>query len=594
MSLTIVRDRPSRRRAYGINAPLYVSVAGGARVRALEWSHLGLVLDRDDLPPLDGGLAHLTLHLNFQGYEIGVPAMAREDVTGEMDPGADRIRLEFVDLPQRSAELIEHFVEDYVRGRIVPAQDTLVRIDAPAEPISTKPDAPRNEDAAPRRNLKPLAMTLFYLVLGIGVMGYIGVLLYTNYVRLEVRSAVVSRPVETLRMNTNATVMEVLKNEGDRVRGGEVIVKLADPELDARIERAQAVVATAQAATRRARRRLAIEERRIRDYRALDDRERERTEEEVRRRLERWLRSVRRLQRAVVVPSDPIPSPSLVFFQPGDVILSCQAQLKDREWADLTAIRLMLPEPLAIRDYRRAELVTCGELLALYREHRRDYEAFKQARRERDRRFKIDRMSETRLFNGREFVVDLDVAILERDKAKAKEAEAVAMVNALRRSRDAAEIRSASGGRVSRMLAVPSLPMNRGDAVAVLEADVPPVVDVYLTQEEAEIVVLGDRVDVYVAALDRHMGATVVRLDRTEGFRDEQRDRVLWRGPKDRSALAVLRFNESEVTGDLETGLPVTALFHRRSPSAGPGVLARKLRGTLEWGDSAPAPAMIP
>ena len=593
MSLTIVRDRPSRRRAYGINAPLYVSVAGGARVRAHEWSHLGLVLDRDDLPPLDGGLAHVTLHLNFQGYEIGVPAMAREDATGEMDPGADRIRLEFVDLPQRSAELIEHFVEDYVRGRIVPAQDTLVRIDAPAEPISTQPDKPK-EEAKPKRNWKPLVMTLFYLVLGTGVMGYIGVLLYTNYVRLEVRSAVVSRSIETLRLNTNATIAEVLRNEGDRVRRGEVIVRLADPELDAEVERAEAVLATAKAATRRARRRLAIEERRIRDYRALDDQERERTEEEVRRRLERWLRSVRRLQRAVVAPIEPIPPPSLVFFQPGDASSSCEARLKDREWADLTAIRLMLPEPLAVRDYRRAELVTCGELLALYREHRRDYEAFKQARRERDRRFKIDRLSDVRLFNGREFVVDLDVALLERDKAKAKEAEAAAVIEALKRSRDGAEVRSASGGRVSRMLAVPALAMNRGEAVAVVEADVPPVVDVYLTQEEAEVIALGDRVDVYVAALDRHMGASVVRLDRTEGFRDEQRDRVLWRGPKDRSALAVLRFDESEVTGDLETGLPVTALFHRHDPSAGPGVLARKLRGTLSGDAEAAIPTMIP
>ena len=591
MSLTIVRDRPSVRRAYGINAPLFVSVAGGERIRAHEWSHVGLVLDRDVLPPLDGGLAHVTLHLNFQGYEIGVPVRAKEDLTGEVDPGPDRIRLEFVDLPQRSAELIEHFVEDFVRGRIVPAQDTLVRIDAPAEPISTKPDKKPDDGAKDRIALKPILMTALYLVLGTLVMGYIAVLLYTNYVRLEVRTAVVSRPIETLRVNTNATISEVLKEPGDLVSRGEVVARLADPELEERIARAEAVVETAVNATRRARRRLAIDQRRIKDYRALDDAERTRTMRDLERARERWWRTLARLRRAVVLPDGPGDAAALIVL-PGDRFATCEGGLKEREWADLIALRIMLPAPQTLRDLRRADLVTCRELGALYREHARLREDYREAVKQAKRRFRIDRLSDVRLFNGREFVVDLDVALLERDKAKAKETEARAMVDALRTSRSRGDIRAASGGRVVEMLAVPKLPMTRGDTLAVIEADVPPVIDVYLTQEEAEVVALGDRVDVYVPALDRRLDAVVARIDRTEGFRDEQRDQVVWRGPKDRSALATLRLEEDEVTGDLRTGLPVTALFHRRGASAGPSVVESYARSF--WRTDEPPMALIP
>ena len=537
---------------------MFVSLAGGERIRAREWSQLGMVVDEASVPPpvLAGGTVHSALFLNFQGYDIQVPARAKLDVTGEVDPGPGLVRLEFVDLSPRSAELIEHFVEDFVRGRVVPAQDTLVRIDAPPEPISTKPDKPPDEGTG-RRSWRPLIMSTFYLLLGAAVLGYLGVLFYANAIRLEVTSAVVTRPIETVRTSEDAVVERVFREPGDVVEPGDLIAKLADPELEERIERARAVVETAANATTRARRRLRIDEQRVRDYARLDNAARRTAERDLRTARREWWRSVEKL-REVVSLRDEQP----LRNAPDE---SCEARLKPRERADLWTLRTMLPVGQPIKTYARKRDVPCFVLTDLYREQvrlRRVYDDALKALGERDR---LDILAERRVFNGREFVIDLDVAILERDKAKAREREARAMLAALMENRSRSEIRASSAGRIASLRIAPRLSLTRGDTVAVIEADVQPTIAAYLDQDEVATVALGDRADVYVPALDLRAEALITAIDRTAGFVDEQNAVHRWRAPKDRSALVILQMEEEETA--IPSGLPATVLFHRRTPN---------------------------
>ena len=580
MSLKVVRDRPSVRRAYGINAPMFVSLAGGERTRAREWSRLGMVVERQCVPPAmgDGGTVHAALHLNFQGYDIQVPARARMDRTGEADPGPDLVRLEFVDLSPRSAELIEHFVDDYVRGRLVPAQDTLVRIDAPPEPISTKPDKPPDE--ATRRSVKPFVMSAIYLALGIAVMGYLGVLFYANAVRLEVTSAVLTRPMHAVLAVDGGVVSAVPVRLGDRVAGGQLLAQMENPELEERIERARAVVQTAAQATTRARRRLRIDEERIRDYARLGNATKRLAERELRRARRDWFRSVDKL-REVVSLRDERPLK-------GARDESCEARLKPRERADLVLLRTMVPSAETIKSFLRRREVPCFVLTDLYRDQVRLRRAYDDALKALDERLSLSAVGERRLFNGREFIVDLDVATLARDKAKANEGEARAMLAALERSRDRASVRAPLDGRIANLRAAPAQSLARGETIAVIEAEVPPVIQAYLDQDEVALVRLGDRADAYLPALDRTIAATISEIDRTAGFLDEQNAIHRWRGPKDRSALVTLRLDGNDGEG-VASGQPVTVLFHRRRPS----FVARQALRDLTGSAAAPPVAAI-
>ena len=577
LSLTVVRERPSRRRAYGINAPLFVSVAGGGRVRAREWSHLGLVLSDDALPPLDGGTVHIALHLNFQGYDIAVPARAKLDLTGDSPTPDGCTRLEFVDLPQRSVELIEHFVEDYVRGRLVPAADTLVRIDTPAEPISTKPDPPKPGEPEPRFSIRPYLTTLFYLALGLGVFAYIGLLLYANIWRMEVTTAVVTRPIEVVKMRDHGTVASIEVKPNEVVAPGAVIARLSNPELEERIERAEAVVETAKSATRRARKRLAINERRMQEYRILGRAAQRRVESDLRKARSDWLKAVKRLRDVVAlgdsnaagIGKKDVRKGALGWaWNEGEWGHACEGALKPREWADLVALRTMFPHADTIRLHRRKDLVPCAVLVNLYRNQARLREQLKKAETDAKRQRRVENVSNARLYNGREFIVDLDIAKLDKDKAKAREKEAKAVLTALERTRERNELRAARPGRVVDVSAAPSLSLSRGDPVAVIEADVPAVVEAYLNQEEIEVARMGDPVQLFLTALERHVPGRIVRIDRTSGFVDEQRSQYIWRGPEDRSGRVLITFDDEAFADEVASGLPVTVLFRRHSTSA--------------------------
>ena len=558
MPLEVVRDRPSVRRAYGINAPMFVSLAGGERTRAHEWSHLGLVVDADAVPPTlrSGGTVHTALHLNFQGYDIQVPARAKMDMTGEVDPGDGLVRLEFVDLSPRSAGLIEHFVEDFVRGRMVPAQDTLVRIDAPPEPISTKPDKPPDDGAA-GRSLKPYIMSAFYLALGLAVIGYLGVLFYVHALRMEVTSAVVTRPLELVRTSQDAVVAEVFREPGDRVEAGDLIARLYDPELDERIARARAVVETASDALTRARRRLRIDEQRVRDFSRLDNQQRRYAQRDAREARKAWWRSVEKVREVVSLRDERPPK--------GVQNESCEARLKPAERADLWLIRTMLPTTDPIKSYLRKREVPCFVLTDLYRDQLRLRRIYDDAVKVVSERQRIDELGDRRVFNGREFIVDLDVATLERDKAKARQREAQAMLASLIDNRDRADVRASRNGRITVVRAAPRLSVVRGETLAIVEANVSPTIEAYLDQDEVSRVRLGDKADVFIPALDRGFAATVATVDRTAGFIDEQNAVHRWRAPKDRSALVTLTV-AGEDLGSIGSGMPATVLFHRRRP----------------------------
>ena len=540
MSLSIVRERPSRRRAYGINAPLFVSAAGGEKVRALEWSHLGVVLPEDVLPPLDGGHVHLALHLNFQGYDIAVPAKAKLDHTEDAPTPPGAVRLEFIDLPPRSAALIEHFVEDYVRGRLVPAEDTLVRIDAPAEPISTKPDPPP-PGTVERRSIRPYVMSAFYLALGLATFAYVAMILYANTVRLEVHTAVVSRPVEVVQMPVDGMIAELDVERGDRVRAGAVIARVADPELLARREDARATLAEAERHVTLAERRLEVERSRLDDYRLVNETERREALVAVRAKREAYQAAVSRFE-DVRALADKGFTPHRVVEEAGAAMALAKSRLE------------------------AAQLVE-------------------------ERRRRMEEVSVRRHHNGREFVVDLDMLALELETAEAqrdKMRDRLAALDGLRSRRD---VSAGPGGRVVALEAVKGQQLPRLSPLAVVEEEVPAIVEAFLSQDEVLEIGLGDIATVFLPATKERFDARVTTVDRTSEFIDEQRAQYVWRGPKDRSARVTLAPVNPVVAERLGSGLPATVLFRRAKVSPVPDVVRESVSNAarkLGWSTAEP------
>ena len=90
--------------------------------------------------------------------------------------------------------------------------------------------------------VKTMVMTAFYTFAGLVIFGYAGLLGYSNFYRMEVQTAVISAPIETVSAQADGQVLLTGLKPGDVVRSGEVVVNVVDNALERDIELADIAV----------------------------------------------------------------------------------------------------------------------------------------------------------------------------------------------------------------------------------------------------------------------------------------------------------------------------------------------------------------
>lgn len=498
--MKVIRDRPSARMGYPIAAPLWVALDGAPRIRARSWSARGIVLPENAHA---AKTANAIVYLDFQGYEIAVQVDLEAVGEGAYD---------FVNLPQRSRALLEQFATDLMHGRMTATDDALLRIDTPEDPISVEPDKPKTVEPKPRRSLRPLAMSAFYLLLGAVVFGYVGILIHANFVKLEVQTAVVSRPVEVFAMPVDGQIATYRTSVGARVRSGDLLAVVNDPELEARIDDQRIALSAAEAAVDRLRATIEIEQTRMADYQVINETDARITVAEVDGLKDDKERTAKHLTRMQTLKKKGFAT---------------QAQLDEALAADALA----------------QSRLTAARLMAA-------------------RKSTLHEAAVTRHHNGREFIVDLELLAVDLIAAQNARDDAAARLAVLLERKAALAMVAPFDGRILEVLRARNTPLLRGTSLISVEHDVAPVVEAYLNQEEILQVGMGDGAMVFLPSIDRKVRAVITRIDRTSGFVDEQEAQYIWRGPQDRSARVILTLEDGAHT--IASGLPAIVLFDRR------------------------------
>ncbi|MEM9044037.1 MAG: HlyD family efflux transporter periplasmic adaptor subunit [Pseudomonadota bacterium] len=515
--MKVVRERPCSRRAYGITAPIKVSVGGGDPIRAIEWSRLGVVLPVGacDAYAIDQEIV-LHLHLDFQGYEIVIAVRAVDSSAVEVERAGNERALDFTDIDQRGEELLEHFVDNLVRGRMSSIEETILCLDTPIDSITTEPDKSKPETPEKAsRPIWPFLVSGFYVAAGVVVAGYIGLLIYGNFIRMEVQTAVISRPIEVIEMPIDGLLVQMAASPGSEVGAGALIMRLHDPELAQKIDQARIALSDADEALERLQRRFEIENARLAEYRLISRTEWDMAGADVTAHAEEVETLRRAHERATILVS--------------------KGHFSDKA----------------------VEEAAAALALAQARLH--------SARLMRERSEALFNASEVRHHNGREFIVDLDLLRLEIAEAHSVRDSMAARLGVLLDARSEQEIRAPWKGRVVDIMHQEGARLLRGDPLIALEKDTLPVVEAFLTQEEILEIGYGDEALIFLPSLDRKIAARVIRIDRTSGFVDEQRSQYTWRGPDDRSARVVLAIDPATSGLDrLPAGLPAVTLFTRR------------------------------
>lgn len=512
--MKVIRERPCQRRYHRVTAPLLVRMGDQTdQHRASNWSLGGLRLDGvvGELPALDTEL-ELNLILPFQGYEIGFSVKGRV-VRAETTEGT--VAFDFTDVPERSHELMSHFIEDLIRGQMGTVEDTICRIDFPVTPISTEPDPnPQSDAPVSRWPVKTILMSCLYVLLGSMVFGYGGLLTYSSIMRLEVQSAVVSVPVQTLRMPVDGVLRTVRYSLGDHVRRGAVVAEIEDPRLDAQIMAAEADAKDAGARFVRAKERYRIEAERLKLYQTIN-----KTDLDVARaRLE-----ARR-----------------VALTAADANYARVATLHKKGFSNAKAL-----EEAKSRQLRAAAQVRELEL------------SVEQAT-------VMHSASDKRHYNHKEFVVDLDMLALDLDEAHGRLKLARDKLQGLKQMRSARVIRAPFDGQIVSLPVAAGLTVSKEQPILALEQDVPPTVTAFLDQHEVLRIGMNDKAKVFVPAISRHVEATVIGINRKSGHLDLKSSRYTWKANGERTASVSLLLSGADGSREIRAGLPAVVIFDRR------------------------------
>lgn len=267
--MKVIREKPSQRRHHRLTAPLYVTFPGYERTRTDNWSLGGLGLSFPDraLPDI-GAEITVSITLPFQGYEMTFEA---EVSVVRINRVKSFVGMQFVNLGERSSDLLSYFIEDLVRGQMGTVEDSICRIDVPVTPISTEPSKNHASETPVRRlPIRTIVMSTFYVFLGLAVFSYLGILLYSNFMRLEIPSSVVSTELQTLRMPVDGVIRQINFEKGHDVKAGDELLRIVDLKLERQIREAKLKVAAASKSLWQAKQKQRIEKERLKLYQIVN------------------------------------------------------------------------------------------------------------------------------------------------------------------------------------------------------------------------------------------------------------------------------------------------------------------------------------
>ena len=525
MAVKIKRERPDQRRHHRVTAPLFVRV-DGHRLRASDWSLGGLKLD--DYPgELPGAGTELQFHLTlpFQGFDVSFDVKAEVVRIGRESKS---VAVRFTEIGERERELMQHFIEELVRGSMSEVEDTIQRIDVPVTPAKLEPDAKNLPANLPMRRVpvKTAVMTGVYGLAGFVIFGYASLLGYSNFYRMEIQTAVISAPVETVSAQADGQVAWTDVKPGDDVKSGQVVIALVDNQLEREIELADISVQEQKAKLASLKRRHAEELDKARGFATVEMKNVKQSKVELDGLQEQLVISQQQLDRVKGLEAKGFATATKVDDAQKQVI-SLKSQIESR----------------------RIELSSQVEL--------------------------ADQNFGKRLFNGRDIVgqaneIEEQVRLAEND-IKLAEKRAQSYV----KERQRTSVMAPFDGTVLDLPRVDKGAVRKGDTIAIIEQRKNRSVVAYLNQEEVMKVGLGDEALVFVPALGETLKGKVSDIDRTSGFVREQNERQApgygWRGAQDRSAKITIEFEDQRKIKDYEryrAGLPVVVVFEQRSTSS--------------------------
>lgn len=538
MAVKIKRERPDQRRHHRVTAPLFVRVDGHS-LRAADWSLGGLRLE--DYPgelPSAGAEQQFHITLPFQGFDVSFDVKA-EVVRTNAETKMFAVR--FTEIGERERELMQHFIEELVRGSMSEVEDTIQRIDVPVTPAKLEPDVKQLPANLPVRRwpVKTAIMTGIYGLAGFVIFGYAALLGYSNFYRMEIQTAVISAPVETVRAQVDGQVIWANVKPGDTIKAGDVVINVVNDQVERDIELAEIAVKERKAQLAYLKRLHADELEKVRGFATVEMKNVRQGKVEIEGLQEQLKLAEQQFGRLKVLADKGFATESKLDEARKQVI-SLKAQIESR--------RIDLGSRVDLADLNFGKRLYTGNDIV-----------------------------------GKAAEIEAQVRLAELEISLAEE-----KTKTFERQRQRTAVTAPFDGTLLELPKVDKGNVRRGDTIAIIEERKSRRVTAFLNQDEILKVGLGDEATVFIPALGETVKGRVTEIDRTSGFIREQNEPQNpgygWRGPTDRSARITIDFEDPQQVADQDryrSGLPAVVVFEQRSTNSLISTLKKKLAVSL-------------
>lgn len=519
-----------RRRQDRSEHPLAISVAG-RQFQALDWNEHGfrISVTLTELPVNES--FPVTVSIPHEGMDVTFKTRARPIWTAANPSGSG---FEFAGLEPSKLKFLEEFCDSSLTRKapnLVGAFEGLSvpegnKVGAPVvalpdptpEPAKAETPKPVETESLPQRSL---LITLVYFGLGLLLTWFIGSSLLSHFLRLNVDSAILSRPVERIVAPLNGSVESVLVKEGDTVAAGQVIMQIDSLEGERDIamaeeERNNAIMklAKADAALKASHKSIGV-------YKALTQ----------------------------------------------DKLEAAQNKVANAA----TSLRLAKSELESAKLLRAKNVISTLELDTAATQHNKAKGLYDEARAQLSsvRLIKEQTASGT-YYSAQRKEIDVNELQAERDVA----AKRVELAEAkLQRITDNSlyTLKAPYDAHVVTLQKSPGNAVVSAENIMVLEKDTIPVVEAFVSHDELSKIRMNSVAKVYVPTLDKSFTAKVVAVDPTVRFTQEDTFRLTWQESDSGTASAKSSRVTLEIPGSAQlrsdfgglAGLPVEVSFKR-------------------------------
>jgi multidrug resistance efflux pump len=379
-----------------------------------------------------------------------------------------------------------------------------------------------------KARIKTALMACVWAGIGLSTLTYASSLVYVNYMRLEIDTALISGNVEPINAPFDGSVTSMLVKAGDRLIEGGRFMVLEDPEVEkltklaaVKVDRAREDLILRQAE-------LDSEKLKRDEYVSISKNKMEKIESD--------LEAVEKLEQV--------------------------ARERFERVSDLFKKGIMIRPRLEEASDKLAELTS---------------QLNKARINKKERAQQFESVLAGHYFDGSQVVGRLKEAEASVQRASAEVDFSIEELQVMQQRRQTNKITASHEARILKVLRQEGSSVKRGDTMLVVERLDERMVHAFVRQDEASRVAIGDEAVVYVPALRAKATARVSAVERNAAFLDDIDARYSWKlardgGPKptdkDRTARITLKFDGADketVDSKFEIGMPTVVSFQRRS-----------------------------